>query len=197
MMPDLLSDRQPAPPAEDEEIEEGVAAQPVRTMDRYAGALSGPINAGALRPPGMGEIEVAITLPPDPPALPDLRQDGAGDNVPGRQIFYGRGVSLHKSFPQPVPQKTSLSPCRLAHQYPQGIETGRVELDELHVFQRDPELENEIEYLTRAGISVGGRLKNLAASPRCKEDGLGLKEVELSRRKIIHHQPHALQIGRA
>ena len=75
-------------------------------------------------PTKMGQIEMHIILSADPSAGPDFLKNTPGDHVSRSQIFYHRGVSLHKAFALGVKKNGPFPACGFTDEDPERVNTG-------------------------------------------------------------------------
>src|SRR5699024_8410440 len=113
----------------------------------------------------------------------------AGDDVARREILDGGGVALHEPFAVRVAQDAALAPDRLGDQDAQPGEPGRVELEELHVLQRQALAEDDAEPVAGQGVRVRGGLEDLASAAGGEHDRLGLENVQLAGRQLVGDDP--------
>src|SRR5277367_5205233 len=83
------------------------------------------------------QIDV-ILLFADPPPLADLDRFGSADYVARGEVFLARRVFRHKPFALTVGEVAPLAAGALSDQTAGSIDAGWMELDELHVLQRQP-----------------------------------------------------------
>ncbi len=120
-------------------------------------------------------------------AFANLVGHGAGDDVTRCQVLDGRCVALHEAFAVRVAQDGAFATCTLGEQDAQAGQAGRVELEELHVFQRDAVAEGNAHAVTGEGVGVGGGLEDLAGSAGGEDHGLGLEDVKFAGGQVVGH----------
>ena len=79
----------------------------------------------------------------------------------------------------------ALAARRLRQEDAEAGQTGRVELEELHVLQRDAAAVRQRHAVAREGVGVGGRLVDLARAARGQDHGLGLEDVDLAGGQLV------------
>jgi hypothetical protein len=99
--------------------------------------------------PKVSEVEVDIRFSSNASALPNLRENGAGDDVPRGQVFDRGGLTFHERFAEIIAQNPALTPCGLTHQDPERIEARGMKLYEFHIFEGDSRLEGSVEPIAR------------------------------------------------
>src|SRR5262249_19816753 len=134
----------------------------------------------------VGEVEVdVVTLGTAAAALADLRVDGAGHDVTGRQVLHDRRVLLHEALAVLVAEDAALTAGAFRQQDAHAPDAGRVELEELHVLQRDaPAVAGRLA-VTRQRVRVGRHLEELAGAAGRVDHGLRLEDVDLTGRELV------------
>src|SRR5690606_11736788 len=85
----------------------------------------------------MLDMEVDVVLVrADATALADLDGHGTADHVAARQVLGGGGVALHEALALRIGEIAALAPHPLGDEAAGTVDAGWVELDELHVLQR-------------------------------------------------------------
>ena len=115
-------------------------------------------------------------------ALGDLLNHAAGNDVTRCEVLDGRGVSLHKSLTVRVPQNRTFTSGALGEEDSESGEPGRVELEELHVFERDAFAPDDADAVTGEGVRVRGGLEHFAETARCKNHRGGVEYVDVTGR---------------
>ena len=100
-----------------------------------------------------------ILLRPYAAALADLDGHGAGDHIAAGEVLRVRRVALHEALAFRVGQIAALAARALGDQAARAVDAGRVELDELHVLQRQPGAQHQ-------RIAVPGA----ECAPRCRRN---------------------------
>ena len=83
----------------------------------------------------------------------DFHRHCAGNHVARSQVFYGRRIAFHKAFAVGIQQNTALTANAFSNQHACTCHTGRVELPEFHIFQRNARTGANAQ--TVAGIHIG------------------------------------------
>src|ERR1700738_5177215 len=111
------------------------------------------------------QIDVVLLLA-DAASLTDLDCLGAADHVARGKVLLVRRVSGHEPLTRTVGEIAALAAGALGDQNPLTVHTGRVELDELHVLQRQPGAQHHRVTVTGASVRGSARLVNTAAPAR-------------------------------
>ena len=106
-------------------------------------------------------------------------------DIAGCEVLNGRCVTLHETLTISVTENTALTTGALGHEDAQACQAGRVELDKLHVFQRQTRAQCDGHAVTGEGVSIGGGLENLAAAAGCENHGLSLEDVHLTGCQVV------------
>lgn len=118
-------------------------------------------------------------------ALTDLRVDGAGHDVTGREVLHDGRVLLHEALAVLVTEDAALTAGALREKDAHAPDAGRVELEELHVLQRQPAPVAGRLAVTGQGVRVRRHLEELAGAARGVDDRLGLEDVDLAGRQLV------------
>ena len=113
----------------------------------------------------------------------------AGDHVARGEVLDGGGVALHEALAVGVAQDAALAAGGLGEQDAEAGQTGRVELEELHVLQRQPLAPDDAHAVAGEGVRVGRRLEDLAEAAGGEHDGLGLEHVDLAGGELVGDDP--------
>src|SRR5690606_27796806 len=84
-------------------------------------------------------------------AFTDFQSHAAGHDVARCKVLGGRCVTLHEALAFRVHQVTALTANTFGDQAACSVDAGRVELNELHVLQRQASACNHAAAVTRAG----------------------------------------------
>ncbi len=84
--------------------------------------------------------------------------------------------------------------ARLGQQDAQPGQPGRVELEELHVLQRDAAPVGQRDAVPGERVGVGGRLEDLAGTARGEDDRLGLEQVDLAGGQLVGDDPRDVHL---
>ena len=141
----------------------------------------------------VGEVQVhVVALGTAAAALADLRVDGAGHDVTGRQVLHDGSVLLHEALAVLVAQDAALTAGTLGEQDAHAPDAGRVELEELHVLQRQTPAVAGGLAVTGQGVRVGGHPEELAGAAGRVDDRLRLEDVDLAGRQLVGHDTGGL-----
>ena len=136
----------------------------------------------------VGQVEQHVVLVrAGAAALTHLVGHRAGDDVARREVLDGGGVALHEPLAVGVAQDAALAAGGLGQQDAQPGQAGRVELEELHVLQRQAAAEGDAHAVTGEGVGVGGGLEDLAGAAGGQDDGLGPEDVDLAGGQLVGH----------
>ena len=134
----------------------------------------------------VGDVEVeVVVVRAGAAALADLERHRAGDDVARREVLQGRRVALHEALAAGVAQDRALAACGLGQQDAEAREPGRVELEELHVLERQALAPDDADAVTGEGVRVGGGLEDLAEAAGREDDRLALEDVQLAGRELV------------
>jgi hypothetical protein len=114
-----------------------------------------------------------------------LLDHAAGDDVARGEVLDGGGVALHEALARGVAQDRALTAGALGEQDAEARETGRVELEELDVLERQALAPDDADAVARQGVGVRGRLVDLAEPAGREDDGLGVEDVEIAGRELV------------
>ena len=138
--------------------------------------------------PEVRAVEQHVVLQrPGTAALGHLLHHAAGHDVAGRQVLDRRRVPLHEPLTGGVAQDRALAAGALGQQDAELRESGRVELEELHVLQRQALAPHDADAVAREGVGVRGGLVDLAEAAGGEDDRLRLEDVQLARRQLVRH----------
>jgi len=129
--------------------------------------------------------------------LAHLGQDGSRHGV-ARGEFASRVIALHEAFAPAVDQEGALAPDGLGDQPPRGardVESGRVELDELHVLEHRSGPIGDRYAVAGGHLGVGG-LAVEAAEAAAGQDGLFCPKERQPRDLGGEHRAEALAVVR-
>ena len=134
----------------------------------------------------MRQVEMdVILLGADAAALVDLDRHGPRDDVARGQILHARCIALHEALAFGVSDVATLAARALGDQHASAINAGRVELNELHVFERQAGAEHHAIAVARAGVGAGAGEIGAAIAAGRKD---GLMGAELVQRAVFHAQ---------
>ena len=104
------------------------------------------------------ELDVFAQGVLESPPLVDLGLDAPGNDVAGRQLHGRRRVALHETLPLVVDQIGALAPAPFRHEDVRADQAGGVELDKLHVLERDTRRVGHSDAAAAVDQGVGGVL---------------------------------------
>ena len=145
------------------------------------------------------EVQVDVVLVrADAATFADLDGHGAADHVARGQVLHGRRIALHEALALGVGQVSALAAGALGDQAAGAVDAGRVELDELHVLQRQAGAQHHGVAVAGAGVGRGGAEIGAAVTAGGQDHQLGAEAVhravvELQRRHagagaVLHDQ---------
>src|SRR5499433_444184 len=100
------------------------------------------------------QVDVVIELA-HPATLADLDRHRARDYVARGEILGGGRVAFHEALALGVDQIATLAARALGDQTAGAVDPGRMELDKLHVLQRQAGTQHHRVAVTRAGVGAG------------------------------------------
>ncbi len=107
------------------------------------------------------------------------------------------GVTLHEALTLRVTQDGTFTTRTLGEEDAQAGEAGRVELEELHIFQGDAAAERDAHAITGEGVRVGRGLEDLAGAAGGEHHGLGLEDVQFTGGEVVgNHAGNTLLLVR-
>ena len=127
--------------------------------------------------------------------LGHLLHHAARNDVARREVFDGWGVTLHEALAATVAQNSSFAARALGQQDTQPGEPGRVELEELHVFERNALAPDDADAVARQGVRVRRRLVDLAETAGGEDDALGVKHVQVAGGELVGNDACGLTLG--
>ncbi len=134
--------------------------------------------------PEVGEVELEV-LPTvgrlEAAPGEDLLGLGARHHVAGRQLHQPGGVVRHEALAPVVLQVAALAAARLGHEDAVRHQAGRVELQELHVLERQSGPVGHRHAVTGHGLGIGGEPVQAAAAARGDEQRLAADRQRLPR----------------
>ncbi len=245
ILAEVLENVQAREPAEDQDIQQGIASQPVGPVHRDAGALAGGIEPGnhlfravagrrhhAAETVGgdaahdvvrrgidgngleggidaekdLGGLADAgqafghhllaqvihleqhvVTLGSAPPALAHLGDDGTRHHVPAGQVLRVGRVALHEALALAVHQVAAFAARAFGDEHAAPGHAGGVELEELHVLQRQAGAQHHGHSITGVDVGIAGGAEHLATATGGQQGGARVDEERLAGGDI-HHQ---------
>ncbi len=134
----------------------------------------------------VGEVEQHVVLVrAAAAALAHLVGHRAGDDVARREVLDRGGVALHEPLALAVAQDRALAAGGLRQQDAEAGQAGGVELEELHVLQRQAVAPGDAHAVTGQGVGVRRRLEHLAGAAGGQDHGLGAEHVDLAGGQLV------------
>ena len=121
-----------------------------------------------------------VLLRPDTPALADLDRHAARHHVARGEVLVGGRVALHEPLALGVGQVPALAARALGDQAAGAVDAGRVELDELHVLQRQALARRHAGAVAGAGMRRGRREIGAPVPAGGEHRHLGVEAVQLA-----------------
>ena len=132
------------------------------------------------------EVEVdVVAVGAAAAALAHLVGHRPGDHVARRQVLDRRGVALHEALAVLVAQDAALAACGLGQQYAETGQTGGVELEELHVLQRQTLAPDDAHAVAGQRVRVGRRTEDLAEAAGRQHHRLGREDMDLAGGELV------------
>jgi hypothetical protein len=123
--------------------------------------------------------EDVVLVRTDAAAFADFDGHGAADHVARGQILGGRRIALHEALAFGIGQIAALAARALGDQAAGAIDAGRVELDELHVLQRQAGAQHHGVAVAGAGVGAGGAEIGAAIAAGGQHDHLGAERCSV------------------
>ena len=109
----------------------------------------------------MAHVEVDVVLAPDPPPLRNLEVDRSRDDVARGEVLHRRGVALHEPLSCVVDEEAALAAHRLRQEEAELVHAGRMELEELHVLERQAAAVRDRHPVAGEGVGIARDLEHL------------------------------------
>ncbi len=129
--------------------------------------------------------EDVVLVLADAAAFADFHRHRAGHDVAAGEILRVRCVALHEALALAIGQVAALAARALGDEHAGAVDAGRVELDELHVLQRQAGAEHHGIAVAGAGVGGGGGEIGAPIAAGGKHHGLCAEAMD---RTIIHAQ---------
>jgi len=126
-----------------------------------------------------------VLLGTDTTTLTDLHGHGAGDDITGSKILGSGSITLHETLTLGVQKVTTLTAGTLGDQASSTIDTGRMELNELQILERETGTGNHGVTVTSASVSRCAGEVGASVSSGGKDGLMGAEAVEGT---ILHVQ---------
>ncbi len=133
------------------------------------------------------EQHVVMFRPAAAPGL-HLGVDGAAHHVAAGQVQGVGRIALHEALAVAVDQITALAAHPFADQHPLAGDAGGMELEELHVLQRDAGAQRHRHAVAGVDVGVGVGAEQLAGAAAGDEGGLGLDDQRLAGLDLQHQR---------
>ena len=104
-------------------------------------------------------------------------------------------VALHEAFAIRISQDGALAAGGLAEQDAKPVETRRVELEELHVFERQATPVDDAGAVAGQRVRIGRDLVHLAEAPSSEQNRLRPEHMELPGGDLVGHDPGTHAVG--
>lgn len=141
----------------------------------------------------MVEMEMnVIGLRTDTSSLKNFHGHRTRDNISRGEILSGRSISLHESLTIAVSQDTTFTSAALSHEATSTVDTGRMELDELRILDREASSGNHATTITSAGVSGGAREVSSTIATGSDDSVVGLHPVDGTVSHVVAHDTAAL-----
>ena len=136
----------------------------------------------------VGEVEQDVVLVrATATAFTDFVGHRTGHDVTRGEVLDRGGVALHEALTLGVAEDAALTTCSLGQEDAQAGEACGVELEELHVLQRNAAVVGHGHAVTGQGVGVRGGLEDLADTTGGEDDRLGLEDVDLAGGQFVGH----------
>ena len=130
-----------------------------------------------------------VLLRPQPATLADLDEDRARDHVARREVLDGRRVTLHEPLALGVAEDPAFASSGLGQQDADPVDAGGVELEELHVLEREAAPQHDRRAVPGQRVRVGGDPEHPPVAAGREQHGLGAEDVQLAGRQLVGHEP--------
>ena len=129
--------------------------------------------------------EDVVLMLADAAAFADLHRHRARYHVAAGEVLRRRSVALHEALAFAIGEIAPFAPRALGDQNARAINTGRVELDELHVLERKARAEHHCVAITGAGMRRGRAEIDPPIAAGRKHDRLSAEPVD---RAVVESQ---------
>jgi hypothetical protein len=129
----------------------------------------------------VGDVEQDVVLVDATAAtFLDFGRHGAGNHVTRRQILGVRRITLHEAFLAGVTQDAAFAAHAFGDQHAGTGHAGRVELPELHVFERNAGTRRHAEAVTGIDEGIGRGVVDTAGTAGRENRGPGMEDHDLA-----------------
>ncbi len=126
------------------------------------------------------DVNVHIVLAVDAAPIPDLQIDRARTHIARGQVLHRRRVTLHEALALAIDEHAALAARRLREQDAELVHAGRVELEELHVFQRHAAPPTGCHRVAGKRVRVRRDFEHAPEAARGQQRRFGVKDVILT-----------------
>ena len=107
------------------------------------------------------------------------------NDVAGCEVLDCRCVTFHEALAVDIAEDCSLAAGAFGEEDAEPGEPGRVELEKLHVFERDSLAPDNSDTVTGQGVRVRGGLEHFPEATRREDDGRGVEHVNVARGEFV------------
>ena len=129
---------------------------------------------------------------PDAPPFADLDGHGARDHVARGEVLGVRRVALHEALAFRIGEVAALAAHALGDQHAGAVDAGRVELNELHVLQRQPGPQHHAVAVAGLGVGAGAGGIDAAIAAGGQDRLVG---AEAMQRAVFQRERHHAAAG--
>jgi hypothetical protein len=130
------------------------------------------------------DIEQDVVGPVNAAPFADLQVNGPADDITRGQVFNVGGVALHKALAFVVDENAALAAHRLGDEDAQLVNAGGVELEELHILNRQPAAHDDGRAVTGVSVGVGSHLPHAPVPAGSQDDRFAVEDVQLAGRHL-------------
>mmetsp|Transcript_21674 Transcript_21674/g.84431 ORF Transcript_21674/g.84431 Transcript_21674/m.84431 type:complete len:640 (+) Transcript_21674:4098-6017(+) len=129
----------------------------------------------------VGHVEVDVVLVGTAAAtFLDFLIHAARHEVARREVLQRRRVALHEALAIGVAQDGAFAAAAFGQQHAGVMHAGRVELPELHVFQRDAGARRHAQAVTGVDEGIGGSREDAPRAAGGQQHGLALQDMQIA-----------------
>ena len=126
-----------------------------------------------------------VLLRPHSASFADLEVDRAGHDVARGKVLDRRRVALHEPLAGRVSEDPPLAARGLGQQDADAVDAGRMELEELHVLERQAATQDDGRAVAGQRVRVRGHPEDAPVPAGREEHGLGVEDVQLAGRQLV------------
>ena len=142
------------------------------------------------------EVEVHhVPVRPGAAALLDLLVDRAAHHVARREVLDRGRVALHEALAVLVANDRALAARRLRQQHAELVQARRVELEHLHVLERDAAPQHDRRPVAGERVRVRRDPEHPPVAAGGEQHGLGPEHVDLAGRELVRDDAAARAVG--